>query len=597
MHQVFLQNALKAQKAGRLTEATRLIQQVLTDAPNDPHALHIRGFIARDGGDFQSAESHFKASLQDQLNGRTKAEFANNLAKLYLAQGLLDQALEVANFGKKNDPTFAPIARLRAKLLSKVGLHQEAITEALSLTTNSVDPLNWVALTNVYKNALDWPNAEKAARALLAIVPGHKIGRHLLAIAAAQLEPIEQAAAYFAPLEQDSEALVSLANAYLEAGDLERTQETLQKVLRKSPLSLSALTTQAEVLWMTGEAERALKPLQAACDYEPTNQALQVTLAETARKMGALDVALGAIDKALELNPNHPSLLMQRASVFAAQGHLDSACKLAHQVIKAWPDNEHIQRDGAHIFIQAGEYSAALKACEIGRAMRPWSYEWIALMAATKRAMNTKDDQDWFNYDQFVKSMPIDVPDGYDSLDAFNLAVADWLKKRHTFKAHPLINSVRGGTQISLPINQGRDVILDAFQSAIAGPINRYLDNLKTLQDHPFAARMTNGWRLSGLWSVCLRNGGSHVNHIHPGGWISSAYYVELPQTLSNKGEREGWIGFGAPRYPAIGMQHEEWLEPKVGHLALFPSYMWHGVKPFSANAERLTFAFDVVPL
>jgi tetratricopeptide (TPR) repeat protein len=597
MHQTHLQNALKAQQAGHLDEAAQIIQQALKVAPSDPHALHIAGLIARDSGNISKAESYFRASIQDHLDARTKAEFANNFAKFYLAQGLPDLALGIANFAKNSGHTFEPVRRLRAKLLSQVGLHQDAIAEAASLTVNSVNPDNWLALANVYKNALDWPNTRKAAATVLQIAPGHSIGQHLFAIATAQLEPIEQAAQCFSPLADNSEALVSLAAAYLEAGQLELAQETLQKALKKSPSSLPALVAEAEFLWMTGEAKSALRPLEAASQSEPNNQALLVTLSGVAKKMGELEVALATLDKALTLNPDHPSLLVQRAAILAAQEKPVAACAWAQRAIEAWPDNENILRESAHIFLQTAHYKSALQMCERGIAMRPWSYEWVALMAAVKRSMAIKDHQDWFSFENFVKSTPIDVPPGYDSLEAFNLDLAKWLKERHTLKAHPLINSVRGGTQISLPVNQGRDPILDAFQSAITGPINRYIEALKTMSHHPFAARVTTGWRLSGLWSVCLRNGGGHVNHIHPGGWVSSAYYVQLPSSVSRNPQQEGWIGFGAPRFPAPHVDHEVWIEPKVGQLALFPSYMWHGVKPFSGTSDRITMAFDVMPL
>ena len=34
-------------------------------------------------------------------------------------------------------------------------------------------------------------------------------------------------------------------------------------------------------------------------------------------------------------------------------------------------------------------------------------------------------------------------------------------------------------------------------------------------------------------------------------------------------------------------------LEPKAGTLVLFPSYLYHGTRPFAAG-ERLSVAFDV---
>ena len=41
------------------------------------------------------------------------------------------------------------------------------------------------------------------------------------------------------------------------------------------------------------------------------------------------------------------------------------------------------------------------------------------------------------------------------------------------------------------------------------------------------------------------------------------------------------------------GAEHH--LAPAPGMLVLFPSYLWHGTEPFSAESTRLTCAFDVV--
>jgi tetratricopeptide (TPR) repeat protein len=38
-------------------------------------------------------------------------------------------------------------------------------------------------------------------------------------------------------------------------------------------------------------------------------------------------------------------------------------------------------------------------------------------------------------------------------------------------------------------------------------------------------------------------------------------------------------------------------LQPKEGHLVLFPSYMFHGTVPFPSNEIRTTIAFDVMPV
>jgi hypothetical protein len=95
-----------------------------------------------------------------------------------------------------------------------------------------------------------------------------------------------------------------------------------------------------------------------------------------------------------------------------------------------------------------------------------------------------------------------------------------------------------------------------------------------------------------GAWSVRLGSQGFHVVHTHPLGWISSAFYVALPETMG-KGQA-GWLQLGAPP-PDLRLDLAPYcmIEPKPGRLALFPSTMWHGTVPFD-DGERLTIAFDM---
>jgi uncharacterized protein (TIGR02466 family) len=101
---------------------------------------------------------------------------------------------------------------------------------------------------------------------------------------------------------------------------------------------------------------------------------------------------------------------------------------------------------------------------------------------------------------------------------------------------------------------------------------------------------------------VRLRDEGFHVNHIHPQGWVSSAYYVSLPENVreagAEAGETAGFITFGEPPRE-LHLNFEPWrtIQPKEGRLCLFPSYMWHGTVPFHGDEPRMTVAFDARPI
>jgi len=109
-------------------------------------------------------------------------------------------------------------------------------------------------------------------------------------------------------------------------------------------------------------------------------------------------------------------------------------------------------------------------------------------------------------------------------------------------------------------------------------------------------ARNRGKLSLQGCWSVELRRNGFHVNHIHPEGWLSSAYYVSVPREINHAGMRSGWIKFGEPRMPVPGIEAEHFVQPRAGRLVLFPSYMWHGTNEILSDDPRLSVAFDAVP-
>jgi hypothetical protein len=195
-----------------------------------------------------------------------------------------------------------------------------------------------------------------------------------------------------------------------------------------------------------------------------------------------------------------------------------------------------------------------------------------------------------------VAAYDLSTPPGFASMEAFNAALAESLSRLHVLEAHPLDQSLRGGSQTSRSLLYVEDAVIQAYLKALAEPISAYIDAMGVPDpSHPWSGRKTGRFRLSGAWSVKLKAGGYHINHLHPAGWISSAYYVALPSVVADAEGQQGWIKFGEPRWPTPGCTVEKVVQPRVGRLVLFPSYMWHGTIPFS-EGERITAPFDVVP-
>lgn len=97
------------------------------------------------------------------------------------------------------------------------------------------------------------------------------------------------------------------------------------------------------------------------------------------------------------------------------------------------------------------------------------------------------------------------------------------------------------------------------------------------------------------LWGNINPTGGFNFTHVHPSGWMSGVYYLQLP-------EGNNVINFEDPR-PARMMDFQRNMLSrdcfyshfgKVGQLLLFPSWLPHHVAPNTSDESRISLAFNI---
>ena len=162
----------------------------------------------------------------------------------------------------------------------------------------------------------------------------------------------------------------------------------------------------------------------------------------------------------------------------------------------------------------------------------------------------------------------------------------------HRMKAPYPEQSVRGGTQTDRQLFFHPHPAIQQLRAKVTDAIADWRAQLPTHADgHPLLGPPRDKpIRFAGSWSVRLAGAGHHAPHTHTHGWISSAFYVALPDL----DEPQGWLALGTPP-PELGLALSPYrtVEPRPGRLVLFPSTMWHATIPFDAGT-RLTVAFDV---
>jgi hypothetical protein len=190
-------------------------------------------------------------------------------------------------------------------------------------------------------------------------------------------------------------------------------------------------------------------------------------------------------------------------------------------------------------------------------------------------------------------------PSGYADTAAFFEALGEVLTSLHRTRAHPIEQTLRGGTQTNGFLFRLKHPLLRELEAQIRLAVCGTLSAFPTEPQHPFWGRRPrgDGVRFSGAWSVRLTSAGYHTNHMHPEGWMSSALYVALPDEVRGATDQSGCIQFGVPLLDKdLALPPRRVLKPEVGTLVLFPSYMWHGTIPFHSQQPRLTVAFDLLP-
>ena len=251
----------------------------------------------------------------------------------------------------------------------------------------------------------------------------------------------------------------------------------------------------------------------------------------------------------------------------------------------------------AEAALLAGDPARAVTLCEQGLALDPADQMCLAAMGTAFRLMEDERDETLNGYDTLIQSVDLDPPEGFSDMADFNAALNAYLDGLHPQTREFLNQSLRGGTHTPDQLFGAGHDLIGRLQARIDQAVTRYIAEMKEDARHPFLSRRARGFRYTGSWSSRLRDCGFHVNHIHPQGWISSCFYIAVPDAVRDEQARQGWIKFGEPSLDVpLKNPVRRAIQPAPGRLVLFPSYMWHGTIPFRDSAARTTIAFDLVP-
>jgi tetratricopeptide (TPR) repeat protein len=378
---------------------------------------------------------------------------------------------------------------------------------------------------------------------------------------------------------------LGLVAALVAAGAADQAESLLVRELKIDPAWIAGQVTLAKHRYMAGDKDwsrdfdRALGILAAQPKAWLERIALAMHVEDYA---GALDLAERAAQATKAREPWLPAI----ASCLDELGRYDAAARLFAQAMP--PADSSVAIRMVRHYLRAHDTHRALAIAEPW-LNRPEAADFWPYVALVWRLMGDSRAQWLEETTGLVSTYQLSLaPDELEALAAR-------LRSLHAMVRQPVDQSLRGGTQtdgyllarVEPEFRRLRTALIEAVGAHIKGLPRRdpFHPTLKHRRDRPI--------RFAGAWSVRLAQGGFHVAHVHPLGWFSSALYLGLPDPDPTDPEA-GRLVLGEPGSElGLPLTPLATIEPGIGKLVLFPSFMWHGTRRFG-QGERLTVALDV---
>ncbi len=595
----YLANALQIQ--GRLQEAEAHYRRALEADPDDARTFNNLGVLLGRLDRREEAVTAFRRATELQPD---YAEAWKNCGDSLLASGHPADAVDAFRRATDLAPGDAGGWLGLGRGLRAAGRPDDALPafdRAVEFAPK--DPVAHHARGRCLK-ALGRPEAAVAAyQAALALAPDFHEARHNLGVALKLAgRPQEAVACYRAVLASQPRRAgtqFNLGNALLDAGDVDGAIEAYRAAVALRPDHLDAHRALNDLYWQQGRIDDYAGSYDEAVRRQPQSVELRQHYARQLELVGAIERAETVLQAAVDDLGEHPSFLHRLAVIAGERDRVDEAVERFERATRMAPGVDVCRRDYAMLLLRTGRYEAAAAQLDAWERIAPddqamWAYRGLLWrLSGDERAA-------WLNdFDRLVRAIRLEPPSSHSSLDAFLSDVAAALAVLHPTAAHPLEQTLRGGTQTPGELFNRREPLIQALRTQIERTVASFVAGLPDDPSHPFLRRKTGGFAFSGSWSVRLKSQGFHVNHVHPKGWISSACYIELPASVKTapEADRSGWLGFGqSPLRLGERDAVAKWVRPEEGLLVLFPSYAWHGTEAFTSDAVRMSVAFDAVP-
>lgn len=559
-----LNAAMSAHQGGRLEEAENGYRAVLDSTPENSDACHYLGLLLHETG--RSDE----------------------------ALGFIDRAIAA-------DPNNINAQGNRAALLASLGRVEDAVGQyraALAKAPGDTD------LALGLSKLLESQGDPETALTVLLDARGRNDG--------------------------DDQLLLETARLLQESGRGAEAVALMRELVGRYAENVELRLRLGQLLQDLYRMDEAADQYRAAIGYDTTNALAHYKLGRCHAEKGEWAEAVAAYEQALVLRPEEPEILLYLSRALNELDRQDQAieiCERAYAVQPAYRGRDItlgilLQEAGryaeaakefqhavdttadsvsiaalAQCLLASGKAENARQIAEAHLASHPGDTHVLVIQSLILEALGDRESvRRLVDFDNFLWQRKIDPPDGFETLDGFNAALAEHVLSHPSLTLSPPRNATRDGYHSGELFEEPMGPF-GAYQTVLEAAVTDYMAALPKDPEHPFIAGAPSDWWLN-AWAIVLDGPGHQISHAHNTAWLSGVYYVQLPDVVESGNDKEGWIEFGPPPpdFPVALDPETVFVKPEPGKLVLFPGYMFHQTVPTGVSDRRISVAFNMIP-
>jgi len=378
-----------------------------------------------------------------------------------------------------------------------------------------------------------------------------------------------------------------LALSYKQIGDFNKAINLFQSLIAEYPQEGFFSTNLANIFYNQGKISLAIEQYKRCIEIGPLQINAYTGLGNCYTELGRFNEAIDILKKALISDPKNESVNYNLGNIYRKLGKYKEAIPY-YSNTNILLSKSH-QLECYYLSNDKENFLTNLKKHEENKVLNPLA----ACLSSHSSILYSQN-----NTYSFCKNP-------FDYIFSKNLIENNIIKKSFIEEVKIALKELKldyrdqellkKGNQSSGNIFMTENKTINKLKAIILKEIESYRKSFNKSSDD-YIKSWPEKFQLYG-WVVNISKGGSLSSHIHKEGWMSGSLYFEIPKKIE---KNDGNIVFSmtGANYPSNGFDFKEQVVETIkGGIVLFPSSLFHNTIPFKSNEERMTIAFDIIPI